>query len=38
MSHPTPYPDVNAILSELLARIQASLGDHLIGMYLEHTH
>src|SRR5215208_6057450 len=32
---PTPYPEVNAILQELLEGIQGVLGEHLIGMYLE---
>lgn len=31
---PTPYADVNAILSDLLARVQATLGDNFVGMYL----
>jgi hypothetical protein len=31
----TPYPDVNAILSELLANIQHILGPHLIAFYLD---
>lgn len=33
--HPTPFPEVNAILQELLEGIQGVLGEHLIGMYLE---
>ncbi len=32
---PTPYPDVNAILFDLLASIQAVLGDQLVGMYVD---
>jgi predicted nucleotidyltransferase len=32
---PTPFPEVNSILQELLAGIQIVLGDHFIGMYLE---
>jgi len=32
---PTPYPDVNFILHELLIDIQQILQEHLIGMYLE---
>jgi hypothetical protein len=32
---PTPYPDVNAILAELLANIRHILGSHLIGFYLD---
>lgn len=31
----TPYPEVNAILQELLEGIQGILGEHLLGMYLE---
>jgi len=33
--HPTPYADVNAALHDFLARIQAILGDHFLGMYLD---
>jgi len=33
--HPTPYPDVNAVLRDFLARIQAILGGHFLGMYLD---
>jgi len=32
--HPTPYPDVNAVLGDFLSRIQTILGDHFCGMYL----
>ncbi len=32
---PTPYPDINTILHELLSKVQAILGSHFIGMYLE---
>jgi hypothetical protein len=31
---PTSYPDVNAVLHDLLARIQAILGAQLVGMYV----
>ena len=31
----TPYPDVNAALSWLLAEVRAILGDHFLGMYLD---
>jgi len=31
----TPYPEVNAILLELLESVKPILGSHLIGMYLE---
>ena len=33
--HPTPYPDVNALLNELLQNVQTILGPHFVGMYLE---
>ena len=33
-THPTPYPDVNAILGLLLAEVRAALGDRFVGMYL----
>jgi hypothetical protein len=32
--HPTPYANVNAVLRDFLAHIQAILGDQLRGMYL----
>lgn len=32
--HPTPYPEVNAVLHELLTGVQTILGSHFIGMYL----
>lgn len=31
---PTPFADVNAVLHDFLARIQALLGSHFQGMYL----
>ena len=31
---PTPYADVNAILRELMASVQAILADRFVGMYL----
>jgi hypothetical protein len=34
IAHPTPYPDVNAMLHVLLSGVQAVLGDHFVGMYL----
>ncbi len=33
-THPTPYPDVNAVLHEVLSRVQTILGPRLVGMYL----
>jgi hypothetical protein len=35
LDRPTPFPEVNAILQELLTSVQAVLGEHLVGMYLE---
>lgn len=35
MFHPTPYPEVNVLLQELLENVQAVLGNHLLGMYLD---
>ena len=34
-NHPTPYPDVNALLEILLQRVQLILGDLFVGMYLD---
>lgn len=34
-NNPTPFPEVNAILQELLKDVQSILGSHFIGMYLE---
>jgi len=34
MSDVTPYPDVKFILDELLAAIQAILGNYFVGLYL----
>ena len=33
-AHPTPYPDVNAVLDVLLSDVQAILGNQFVGMYL----
>lgn len=33
-SYPTPYPDVNALVEELLASVRAILGNHFVAMYL----
>lgn len=33
--HPTPFPDLNAVLSEWLSAVQTALGDNLIGAYLQ---
>ena len=34
VTHPTPYPDVNAVLHVLLSSVRTILGDHVVGMYL----
>jgi len=34
-NNPTPFPEVNALLQELLKSVQGVLGSHLIGLYLE---
>jgi len=33
-THPTPHPDVNAVVSELLASAREVLGDEFVGLYL----
>src|SRR5215469_5000271 len=33
-SGPTPFPDVNALLEDLLVALQAILGEKLLGFYL----
>ena len=33
-THPTPYPEVNAVLAALLAGVRSILGDQLFGVYL----
>jgi hypothetical protein len=35
MTIATPYPDVNAILAELVGGVQARLGPRLVGFYLD---
>lgn len=34
-NNPTPFPEVNALLQELLKSVQSILGSHFIGMYLD---
>ena len=34
MAHPTPSPEVNAVLQALLSGVQAVLGDDFVGLYL----
>ncbi|MDO9303588.1 MAG: nucleotidyltransferase domain-containing protein [Anaerolineales bacterium] len=31
----TPFPEINAILQELLKDVQGILGSHFVGMYLD---
>jgi len=33
-SHPTPHPEVNDVLRQLLSSVRAVLGDHFLGLYL----
>jgi predicted nucleotidyltransferase len=33
--NPTPYPEANTILQELLESVMSILGSHFIGMYLD---
>jgi predicted nucleotidyltransferase len=35
LSNPTPYPDLNAVLRYLTESLQALLGPHLVGVYLQ---
>ena len=32
--HPTPYPDINAVLHVFVSNVQAVLGDLFVGLYL----
>jgi hypothetical protein len=34
-TYPTPYPEVNTLLQELLESVQAILGSHFVGLYLD---
>ena len=35
LPNPTPYPDLNAVLSELTEGLQTILGSQLVGIYLQ---
>jgi hypothetical protein len=35
MIHPTPYPEVNALLDTLLGQVKDILGEELVGFYLD---
>jgi hypothetical protein len=35
INNPTPYPEVNAILQELLENVKSILGSQFVGMYLD---
>jgi hypothetical protein len=32
---PTPYPDLNAVLAELVERVRGLIADNLVGIYLQ---
>ena len=34
-SPPTPYPDLNQVLHELVSSMQSALGSNLTGVYLQ---
>jgi len=34
-NYPTAYPDLNDILEEIVASLQAILGDYFLGAYLQ---
>lgn len=34
VTHPTPFPDVNAVLHALLSRVRTVLGHHFVGLYV----
>ena len=35
MNHPTPYPDLNAVLGDLIVEVRGVLGDQLLGAWLQ---
>ncbi len=35
VGHPTPYPELNSVLEELVTSVQVVLGDVLVGAYLQ---
>jgi hypothetical protein len=35
MVHPTPYPELNSVLEELVASVQVALGEVFVGAYLQ---
>lgn len=35
MGQPTPYPELNNVLSDLVTRVRRTLGDNFIGAYLQ---
>ena len=34
MLQPTPHPEINAALHQVLTHMQTTLGDQLVGLYL----
>ena len=35
MDKPTPYPELNAVLAELIGKVVATLGETFVGAYLQ---
>src|SRR3712207_3967178 len=35
MSEPTPYPELNALLADLVTRVRTILEGNLVGVYLQ---
>jgi predicted nucleotidyltransferase len=35
MVRPTPYPELNSVLKELVARVRGALGEAFVGAYLQ---
>ena len=35
MARPTPYPELNSVLEELVASVKAALGEAFVGAYLQ---
>jgi Nucleotidyltransferase domain len=35
IGQPTPYPDLNIVLCDLVSRVRRALGDNFIGAYLQ---
>ena len=35
MARPTPYPELNSVLEDLVASVKATLGEAFVGAYLQ---